>query len=178
MIHQIHYKIVAFHRICIGDFALAPDQERNHFLSNAMLQQDLWTIGPLLEECHSFTLCDVWGDACVRIFNDISKMSQTLSNLIQLDLRCCQVSRTGALILSGLLKHEAIPLRDLNLEGNNLGDRGVDALAGGLQNNTTLRFLDLGSNLIGVNGVTSLATVLETNQMLSRLSLGNEYSDT
>ncbi len=71
-------------------------------------------------------------------------------------------------------------LHILNMEGNNLGDPSVQALADGVKKNgqTPLEQLYLANNAIGDNGTMALADMLENNTSLQILGLGeNKIQD-
>jgi Ran GTPase-activating protein (RanGAP) involved in mRNA processing and transport len=82
----------------------------------------------------------------------------------------------GAFHLGNVLKHN-YTLRDLRLEGNEIGDAGALLIAEGLTeneisaNNTTLERLDLGWNGIERDGATGLAEALRENNKLTHVNL-------
>merc|ERR1719198_71594 len=59
----------------------------------------------------------------------------------------------------------------IDLDGNEIGDEGVKALAAVLKDNTTLQQLDLSLNDIGDEGGKALAAVLKDNTTLQQLDL-------
>ena len=60
-------------------------------------------------------------------------------------------------------------LQQLELNMNNIGDKGVTALAGALKTNSTLKGLWLAKNNIGVEGATAMAEALTYNSKLQGL---------
>jgi NLR family CARD domain-containing protein 3 len=60
-------------------------------------------------------------------------------------------------------------LQQLELNMNNIGDKGVAALAGALKTNSTLKGLWLARNNIGVEGATAMAEALTCNSKLQGL---------
>ena len=67
-------------------------------------------------------------------------------------------------------------LQVLNLNHNQISDKGVTALAHALNGNTTLQQLGLGNNEIGDEGVMTLASLLNGNTTLRILPVVNGSS--
>ena len=63
-------------------------------------------------------------------------------------------------------------LQVLNLNHNQISDKGVTALAHALNGNTTLQQLGLGNNEIGDEGVMTLASLLNGNTTLRIFACG------
>ena len=79
------------------------------------------------------------------------------SSLINLTLVGTQIEDEGAVALASGLTERALPaLKDLDLEGNRLGDAGLAALAPALRQLPGLAVLSLDHNQIGDRGVASL----------------------
>lgn len=90
--------------------------------------------------------------------NWIEKFSEALKenqSLISLKLYNCDMTSRLSYIL------------------NTADDSGVEAIAGALKINTTLKFLDLEGNDIGEEGVKAIFEALKTNTTLTNLSLRN-----
>lgn len=62
-------------------------------------------------------------------------------------------------------------LREVKLNGNNIGDQGATCLAKALENNSTIVWLSLSSNLITDKGTSAIAIFLKINQTLQTLVL-------
>jgi len=88
-------------------------------------------------------------------------------NLAVINLQDNQIGDRGAVGLSYLLHPEGRLIR-LHLGKNRIGDRGAVALANMLLKNKTLHTLDLGHNIIGADGGIALASMLRENKYLSR----------
>jgi len=78
------------------------------------------------------------------------------------------------LMLSELLKANAIPLKTLNLGGCNIGDEGAIMISESLKTNTTLTTLDLGVNNIGDEGAIMISESLKINTTLTTLRLWSD----
>ena len=63
-------------------------------------------------------------------------------------------------------------LTELNISGNNLGNRGASALAGALHVNSALTKLGLSLNGIDDDGAAALGAALRVNRTLTCLHLG------
>jgi Ran GTPase-activating protein (RanGAP) involved in mRNA processing and transport len=61
----------------------------------------------------------------------------------------------------------------IDLDNNQIGDDGAQALATALEHNTTLNILSLWNNKIGSTGAQALAQALAQNDTLSLLYLDN-----
>ena len=101
-------------------------------------------------------------------------MLQTNSHIEHIDLGYNNIEDSGARSLAATLTHAS--LRTLILEGNNIGDAGVSAMATQLRGHfyfpsgiTTLR---LGSNHISSSGCSALAAALASDPPLVALDLG------
>ncbi len=83
---------------------------------------------------------------------------------------------TGAGMLAGLLA-SSVPLQQLDLAGNAIGDAGAEALAGALAStDCSLLRLDLSRNALSDKGAAALCTALHSNTSLQQLSLrSNRY---
>ena len=68
-------------------------------------------------------------------------------------------------------------VKELWLNGNQLGDAGAEAIAAMLRTNRSLTFLDLERNKIGDAGAEAIAAMLRTNRSLTVLSMRNEIGD-
>jgi hypothetical protein len=96
--------------------------------------------------------------------------------LRQLHLAFCEVGPEAGLSLADALASPALGLLLLNLEGNKLGDAGLQHLCRGLGRNTALAELNLAGNAIGTDpealgGVAALAEVLTAHPALKVLNL-------
>ena len=85
-------------------------------------------------------------------------------------LRPCHVEA----LFAAVNKYE---VKGLNLNGNQLGDAGAEAIAAMLRTNRSLTFLDLERNKIGDAGAEAIAAMLRTNRSLTELWLRNEIGD-
>ncbi|GLI62908.1 Flagellar autotomy protein 1 [Volvox africanus] len=110
------------------------------------------------------------GDEGVR---HLSKALATHPALTALALEGCKIRADGAVHLAA-----ALGIR-LVLGRNQLGDRGVAALAAALGRNSSLTSLDLRSNGVGLAGCRSLGAALrERNTTVRQLAMaGNEMED-
>ena len=119
-----------------------------------------------------------------------------VTHLVKLDLRYNDLGDEGtkALCLDGLMKMTAketvkdcCSVRQLYMEGNGIGDSGMEALArllnhqgkiskeAGVKESYGIREVYLGANKISHVGAQSLASTLHTNKMISRIYLeGNQ----
>lgn len=91
----------------------------------------------------------------------------TLGELVlsrNVDLRC------GSAVGKALTRNSS--LKKLHVDGCNMGEDGVVALAKVLWNNTTLEDLDLGGNSFGNAGAMALSFALSINRGLRKLGLG------
>ena len=80
-----------------------------------------------------------------------------------LSLRNCSITDKGAEAIGhalGTIESLNNKLTSLNLAGNHIGNRGCEAIAGGLRMNRTLMCLSLLSNQVGDAGCSKLAEVL------------------
>jgi Ran GTPase-activating protein (RanGAP) involved in mRNA processing and transport len=104
-------------------------------------------------------------------------MEMVVKELI-IDKRCTELSlnsnnitqRGASILADGLRKNNT--LISLKLNGNQMSDKGVFAIAKALETaNKTLETLDLGSNDITDQGAIYLAEMLKTNTALTNLDL-------
>ena len=89
------------------------------------------------------------------------------------------IDSAGCREVAKLLQGGAAALTELHLEGNGIGDKGVEILAGALQSNTTLKHLDLMGNFVSkrgeimllklVNDIASIESTLKSNHTLTEL---------
>ena len=102
----------------------------------------------------------------------MSALCGNLSGGLQsLRLQRNNLSPSAGLVLSDVLAR--LPLRELFLDGNQLGAVGARHLADGLRKSgDKLRTLSLGSNGIKDDGCAALAEPLRTNNVLEQLLLG------
>ncbi|XP_064175808.1 NACHT, LRR and PYD domains-containing protein 12-like, partial [Anguilla rostrata] len=89
-------------------------------------------------------------------------------------LNSCDLTEKSCEIVASAVQSSNIPLRDLDLSYNNLGDSGVKLLCAGLMSpNCKLQRLDLSYNNLGDSGVKLLcAGLMSPNCKLQRLGLG------
>jgi Ran GTPase-activating protein (RanGAP) involved in mRNA processing and transport len=57
-----------------------------------------------------------------------------------------------------------MPLAELDLEGNQIGNKGAESLGKALESNESLTELDLGDNQIGYKGAESLKALKSNNE--------------
>ena len=93
--------------------------------------------------------------------------------VIVLRLKDCRLGRAGAVSLAeALASFLSASLADLDLEGNDIQEGGVRALAETLRLNTTLTSLNLSVNDLGEGGGRALAETLRVNTTVTSLDLG------
>jgi Ran GTPase-activating protein (RanGAP) involved in mRNA processing and transport len=98
-----------------------------------------------------------------------SNFLSNASHLIKLDLRYNDITAKGMTTLCEALQTTSIEL--LYLEGNQIQDEGVQALADLLVQKTKIRELYLGANQISSNGAKALAQSLYQNKLVSKVYL-------
>jgi len=99
------------------------------------------------------------------------------TTLTYLDLDSNQIGAKGAEALAKAL-HGNTTLMELNLDSNQIGAKGAEALAKALHGNTTLTELNLALNKIGDSGAAALAKALHSNTTLTNLGLSlNKIGD-
>jgi hypothetical protein len=95
---------------------------------------------------------------------DISQLSCPFSDL-------CLFKREEATALGKALISNT-SLKEINLEGNRMCERGATDMAEALKVNSTLERLDMSDNMIGDAGALALAEALDSNTTLKSLTLG------
>ena len=78
--------------------------------------------------------------------------SDTLEQLEELDLSKCNVTYSGAVVISQLLQEEGCRLRVLNLDRCNISEQGAGAIAGAMRHCDTLEKVSLKGCSIGEAG--------------------------
>ncbi|CAF2510212.1 unnamed protein product [Rotaria sp. Silwood2] len=100
------------------------------------------------------------------------------SKIIQLSLRYCNITDTGAERLAhalGSMLKQNRKLLILNLSGNRIGDNGAKSFAAALRYNRTLISLNLSSNFITDKGAFPLALVLRRIALTQEEILRRRY---
>ncbi|CAK9004793.1 Leucine-rich repeat-containing protein 34 [Durusdinium trenchii] len=93
--------------------------------------------------------------------------------LWELNLRCNEISISGAQALAKLILSDVSGLRDLNLEGNRVADDGAIALGDALCHSHNLAHLNLENNSIHDAGLVALARGLAVNSSIKSVRLWN-----
>ena len=93
-----------------------------------------------------------------------------LSNNFDDEYTECHDAELG-LAFETLLKDETLPLKVLNVNGNEISDTVCGSIALGIRRNNTLLFLDLSDNKITSTGIKALFQSLECNNHLQNLDL-------
>ena len=112
-----------------------------------------------------------------EFYNQLIKVFNNDPSLTTLDLNDNEIGDDGAQALAIALENNT-SITEFNLEYNQIGDEGAQALATALQKNNSLTVLNLGYNEIVDEGAQALATVLRNNISIMELNLGsNEIGD-
>ena len=83
--------------------------------------------------------------------------------------------RGGELLSEGITNTKT--LRVLNISDNNIGPSGTTAIANALTNNTSLEELDMNGNAFGQDGAIALGNAITNNKMILLVSIGDEFHD-
>ncbi|CAF2706488.1 unnamed protein product [Rotaria sp. Silwood2] len=96
--------------------------------------------------------------------------------LIRLDLNSNQIADKGMKHIADGLRNNT-KLIELDLESNKISDKGAQRLTDALRVNKTLTKLNIGSNKIANKGMQHIATLLRINKTITRLDLsGNQIT--
>lgn len=90
-------------------------------------------------------------------------------------LQCNQIGANGAKALADAFGKQQMPIVNLNLSTNHIGDEGATALAAWLAPSKTLTHLYVYNNGIGDAGVKALAEAVERNASLEFLDMGENH---
>lgn len=99
----------------------------------------------------------------------LAKVITSNKTLTYLDLNNNKLSDRGAGVLSEALTTPACSLKVLNLNNNGIGAEGAEALARGLQGNSSLETLSISLNKQMKQGCDALVRALDTNHTLGQL---------
>ena len=167
-----------------GMKALAPALELNSTLqvldlSDNNIRKGAWILAQALQKsthCNLKVLnisSNTIGASSMQKFAEFLVENRSLESF---HVGCNELGSMGAFFLGSILKHN-YTLKELKLEGNDIGDDGVRYLVEGLTENeisapnTTLEHLDLAWNGIEREGALRLAEGLRENAKLSFLNL-------
>lgn len=106
------------------------------------------------------------GDSGVQ---EIIPALQKANSVSLLDFSRNAITEVGAKIISEMIS----VLCDLDLRGNNLGDKGAEAIAMGLQSSNTIKWLDISKNNIGPTGAVVIGKALLENKSLDTLLMND-----
>ena len=97
--------------------------------------------------------------------------------MTKLSLKFCNIGDKGAVAIGKWLARDDCCLKELVLQGNQIGPAGVTELARHLQNNKSLTRLDLADNLFGFDGpaMSALAEGIKDCVTLNAVCLRNEF---
>lgn len=99
------------------------------------------------------------------------------SSLVMLNLGKNEITDDACTELSNCLAAHYCPLRELFLDHNEIGNKGAVVISNGLSKNSGLFTLDLNSNNIGEQGVEALYETLCLNETVEALMIrNNKYS--
>jgi len=79
--------------------------------------------------------------------------------------------------LATAVRGRQCPIEELQLQGNNIGDKGIQFLASAIVENPHLEKLDLSWNRIGDDGVAHLASAIKRSSLKTLDLAYNEFSD-
>ena len=110
----------------------------------------------------------------IKSSENIKKIIQEFNNLRHLELKSCSMSLSDISIISiGINMNTS--LCKLNLNSNNLGNKGVKKLIENITKNLTLKQLSLANNLISLDGFKSIADYIVQNSNLIYLDIGYNH---
>ncbi|KAK7064531.1 RNI-like protein [Favolaschia claudopus] len=104
--------------------------------------------------------------------NNVIRLITQTPNLRTLDLENTELGDSGVVTIMNEITGRDLPMRNIYLNANGIGERASIAIAGYLAHpNCKLESLYLGSNPVGDAGVLPMAKALESNTSLLRLSM-------
>ncbi|XP_065901904.1 protein NLRC3-like [Dysidea avara] len=106
------------------------------------------------------------GDAGVQ---DIVPVSLKTKSFRLLDFSKNLITEMGAVVISDAVGI----LTDLDIRNNNIGDKGIEAIAKGIQASSTIKWLDISNNQIGPIGAVEIGKSLSHNKSLDTLLMND-----
>ncbi|KAI9988551.1 hypothetical protein PInf_021988 [Phytophthora infestans] len=111
----------------------------------------------------------------------IADKLQHSSSIVKLRLNHCQITDAGAILLASIIRlTTTLQVLDLSNDeaafgdeamDNEIGTKGVQAIALALVENRSVKQVDLSRNPVGSRGAIALASMLQTNVTLERICL-------
>jgi Ran GTPase-activating protein (RanGAP) involved in mRNA processing and transport len=119
--------------------------------------------------------CNIIGDDGVSALATLLEPGDHFTPTVRtINVRSNSITSDGACVLvNALATSDGSGLKQLNMNGNDLGDVAGIACARMLEVNGTLESLDVGNAGLGTDAIIALATVLSSNNTLRHLSLEN-----
>ena len=122
--------------------------------------------------------CDINDHSFGLVMGELSKHAEAcpagaLHGVTELNIRGNNIGDKGIALISTALQTN-MTMSKLNISGCNMSDDGAESLARALTVNKTLQELDVSYNNISDTGIAHIATALRTNNTLKKLAIGGE----